>query len=135
MLNDQNKNQINKHRKDVQFKLGDLVCVRKGRLPSKKRSKFLTWLDGPFEILEKVNPDAYKVNFLREHGVSATFNVTNLRPYFDEEHELPSLRVNSFQAKGDNGDQEPMSLMSKEAQKLCQEVKIIQEILHNLHRS
>ena len=37
--------------------------------------------DGPFEILEKINDNAYKVELPGDYGVSATFNVAHLRPY------------------------------------------------------
>jgi len=42
--------------------------------------------DGPFEILERVNDNAYKVNFLDDYGVSATFNVADLSPYLEDDH-------------------------------------------------
>jgi len=41
-------------------------------------------LDGPVEILEKVGPNAHKVDLPDEYGVSATFNVADLSPYFEE---------------------------------------------------
>ena len=34
--------------------------------------------DGPFEILEKIGPNAYKVDLPGDYGVSATFNVADL---------------------------------------------------------
>ena len=49
--------------------------------------------DGPFEILEKVGPNSYKADLPGDDGVSATFNVSDLSPYFDDEP-LPSLRAN-----------------------------------------
>jgi len=60
--------------------------------------------DGPFEILEKVGPNAYKVDLPGEYGVSATFNVANLSPYFEENDEIPSLRSNSNSLGEDDGD-------------------------------
>jgi len=55
-----------------------------------------------------------------EYGVSATFNVANLRPYFDKEDELLSLRTNSFQAGGDDGDQPQGVLLAEEVIKAFQ---------------
>jgi len=80
------------------------IHLRKESFPNKRRSKLLPRSDGPFEVLEKINPNAYKVAFLGEYGVSATFNVADLSPYLDEDDDLPSLRTNSFQAEGDDGD-------------------------------
>jgi len=34
--------------------------------------------DDPFQILERINDNVYKVNILSEYGVSATFNVFDL---------------------------------------------------------
>ena len=60
--------------------------------------------DGPFEILERIGPNAYKVDLPGEYGVSATFNIADLSPYYDEEEELLSLRSNSNQVGENDGD-------------------------------
>jgi len=72
----------------------------KERFPSKRKSKLMWRLDGPLEILEKIGPNAYKVDLPGEYGVSATFIVADLSPYYDENEELPSLRSNSNQTGG-----------------------------------
>jgi len=56
--------------------------------------------DDPFEILEKIHPNAYKVDLSYEYGIFATFDVDDLSPYYDEIDELLSLRSNSNQARG-----------------------------------
>ena len=58
--------------------------------------------DGPFEILERVNDNAYKVNFSGDYGVSTTFNVADLSSYLEDDH-LPNLRANSPQQGEDDG--------------------------------
>ena len=67
--NEHYKDQHNKHYKQASFKPGDLVWVhlRQERFPSKIRSKLMPRDDGPFEVLEKVNENAYKIvrSFLR----------------------------------------------------------------------
>jgi len=92
-FNEHNKIQANKHRRDVQFKPGDLVWIhlRNERFLSKRRSKLLPRSNGPSEVLEKINPSAYKVDLLGEYGVSATFNVADLRLYLDEDDDLRNL--------------------------------------------
>ena len=42
--------------------------------------------DVPFEILETVNDNVYRVNFLGDFGVSATLNLANLSPYLEDDH-------------------------------------------------
>jgi len=39
-----------------------------------------------------------------EYGVSSTFNVAGLRHHFDEDEEIPSLRLNTNQPGEDNAD-------------------------------
>jgi len=96
----------------------------------------MPWSYGPFEILEKIGPNAYKVDLPGEYGVSATFNVADLSPYYDESKEIPSLRSNSHQAGEDDGD--PHTKESKEdeevneVQKVAKEVKGIQTMVGTL---
>jgi len=52
--------------------------------------------DEPLEILERMNDNAYKVNFPGDNGVLATFNVVDLSPYLEDGH-LANLRENSPQ--------------------------------------
>ena len=104
--NEQAKSYANKKRREAHFQPGDLVWIhlRKERFPSKRKSKLMPRSDGPFEILERIGPNAYKVDLPGEYGVSATFNVADLSPYYDEEEEMPSLRSNSNQAGENDGD-------------------------------
>jgi len=80
--------------------------------------------DEPFEVLEKINDNAYKINLLGEYGVSCTFNVADLSPYFEDDH-LENLRSNSLQQGEDDapmedqeGEQVEHPLKSKEVQHL-----------------
>lgn len=54
--------------------------------------------DGPFEILEKIIDNAYKVNLPSEYYVSATFNVSDIS-LFDVGDDS---RSNHFDKRGDN---------------------------------
>jgi hypothetical protein len=58
---------------------------------------------GPFKILGKINDNAYKFELPLEFGVSPTFNISDLRPYFGEEDEMPS-RTTSMQEGEDDDD-------------------------------
>ena len=135
-VNEHNKIQANKKRRDVQFQPGDLVWIhlRKERFPTKRKSKLLPRSDGPFEVLERINPNAYKVDLPGDYGVSATFNVADLSPYYDEEDALPSLRSNSSQPGEDDGDHpkihpkaDQSKTVSKQAQVLRKECEIMMD--------
>jgi hypothetical protein len=43
-----------------------------------RRSKLISRGDGPIQILEIINDNAYKVNLLGEYSVSATFNISEI---------------------------------------------------------
>jgi len=126
--NERTMHHANKHKREIHFQPGDLVWIhlRKERFPSKRKSKLMPRSDGPFEIIEKVGPNAYKVDLPRDYGVSATFNISDLSPYFEEET-LPSLRTNSHLPRENDGDHHDRSRTSpsqlKEDPKKLQEVK------------
>jgi hypothetical protein len=65
------------------FEPGDWVWLhlRKDRFPEKRRSKLLPRGDGPFQIVERINDNAYKLDLPGEYGVSASFNVADLSPF------------------------------------------------------
>ncbi|GJV61999.1 transposon ty3-I gag-pol polyprotein [Tanacetum coccineum] len=97
-------NELLKYKRDkgikhVLFQPGDLVWLhfRKERFPSKCCSKLSPRSDGPFKVLAKVLDNAYKIDLPGNCGVSATFNVADLQPYFDPDELIPSLRPNFFE--------------------------------------
>ena len=93
----------NKGRKHVVFQLGDWVWVhmRKERFPAHRKSKLQPRGDGPFQILERINDNTYKVDLPGEYGVSATFNVSDLT-LFDVGD---NSRLNPFEERGDDAGQ------------------------------
>ena len=85
--NSRYKTQRDKHHKLHTFKEGDLVWIhlRKERFPNKPNDKLSPRADGPFRVTQKINDNAYKIELPGDYGVSATFNVVDLSPYFDDE--------------------------------------------------
>ena len=72
--------QNSKGRKDVEFQVGDWVWLhfRKDRFPNLRKSKLLPRGGGPYEILEKINKNAYVLDLPSEFDGSHTFNVCDL---------------------------------------------------------
>ena len=52
--------------------------MRKERFPDKRKSKLHPRGDGPCQVLERINDNAYKIDLPGEYNVSATFNVSDL---------------------------------------------------------
>ena len=57
------------------------VHFRKERFSTQRKSKLLPRGDGPFQVLERINDNAYKIDLLGKYGISATFNVVDLSPF------------------------------------------------------
>ena len=98
--NEQDANKANRGRQLVRFEPGDwvLVHMRNERFPEQRRSKLMPRRDGPYQVIEKINDNAYKVDLLGEYGVSATFNVFDLSS-FDVGDDS---RLNPFEERGDD---------------------------------
>ena len=99
----------NKGRNKVIFQPGDWMWLhmRKERFLVQRRSKLLPRGDGPFQVLERINDNAYKLDLPDEYNVSATFNVVDLSP-FDAGDDL---RTNPFQ---EDGNDESMATKERE---------------------
>ncbi|XP_057529848.1 uncharacterized protein LOC130808390 [Amaranthus tricolor] len=79
------KKQANKRVRNVKnFEVGDLVWIymRKERFPSQSKNKLMPRAEGPFEIVEKINDNAYKVDLGGQYGVSKLRTIS-----FEEEED------------------------------------------------
>ena len=96
--------------------------LRKECFPSKRKSKLMPRAEGPFEVLERINNNAHKLNLPEDYGVSATFNVADLSPYLEDDT-LENLRVNSLQQGEDDGDQGTSQSKSKGVANVFQKLR------------
>jgi hypothetical protein len=78
------KKRTNKGRKKIVFDQGDLVWVHlcNDRFPNQRKSKLQPRADGPFKVLRKINDNAYEIDLPSSYGVSTSFNITDLSPFF-----------------------------------------------------
>jgi len=73
----------NKGRKQLVLNKGDWfwLHLRKDIFPTKRKSKLSPRGDGPFQVSERINNNAYRLDLPKEYGVSNTFNITDLVPF------------------------------------------------------
>jgi hypothetical protein len=77
------------------------INMRKERFPNQRKSKLQPCGDGPFQVLERINDNTYKIDLPGEYGVSAPFNAADLT-LFDTDFDS---RSNPFKEREDDVDQ------------------------------
>ncbi|GJS62517.1 putative reverse transcriptase domain-containing protein [Tanacetum coccineum] len=119
---DRQKSYSDKRRKPLEFSVGDYVLLKV--LPWKivvrfgKKGKLVPRFVGPFEIIEKVGPMAYRLDLPKElNGVHDTFHVSNLKKCLAD----PILKVPLDEIQVDaklNFVEEPVEILEREFKKL-----------------
>jgi hypothetical protein len=102
--NEQYATKAKKGRRQVIFELSDWIWVHMGkeRFPTRRQSKLHPRGDGPFQVLERINDNAYKLDLPGEYDISATFNVSDLS-LFDVGDDSMS---NPFEEMGNDENQQ-----------------------------
>ncbi|KAL0539379.1 hypothetical protein IC582_023591 [Cucumis melo] len=124
MLTAQNrqKSYVDVRRKDLEFDVGDIVFLKvapmKGILRFEKKGKLSPRFVGPFEILERIGPVAYRLalppSFSTVHDV---FHVSMLRRYVaDPTHvvDFEPLRINENLSY----EEQPVEILAREVKML-----------------
>ncbi|GJT43888.1 hypothetical protein Tco_0952603 [Tanacetum coccineum] len=117
---DRQKSYANKRRKPLEFIVGNYVLLKvspwKGVVCFGKKGKLAPRFVGPFEIIEKVGPVAYRLD-LPENGVHYTFYVSNLKKCLAD----PTLQVPLDEIRVDaklNFMEEPVEILEREFKNL-----------------
>ncbi|GKE59005.1 putative reverse transcriptase domain-containing protein [Tanacetum coccineum] len=108
------------------------VEVGEGGVRYGKKGKLAPRFVGPFEIIEKVGPVAYRLDFLEElNGVHDTFHVSNLKKCLDD----PTLQVPLDEIRVDdtlNFVEEPVEILEREVKKMKRSRIAIVKVRWNL---
>ncbi|KAJ9534842.1 hypothetical protein QJQ45_017275 [Haematococcus lacustris] len=81
---DKQKQQAHKHRRHLEFNVGDKVLLSTATLTLKTPSnsaKLQPRYVGPFKVLTKISPVAYKLDLPTTMRITPTFHISKLRPY------------------------------------------------------
>jgi hypothetical protein len=101
------KPSANKKRGAVEFEEGDFVwaIMTKDKFPVEEYNKLAARKVGPIEIIEKMNPNAYRLKLTNHIKTSDVFNVKHLVPFIEDwSDEDANSRMNSLQPGEDNVD-------------------------------
>ncbi|KAL4296399.1 hypothetical protein GQ457_12G014830 [Hibiscus cannabinus] len=71
--------------------------TRKERFPNHRKTKLDPRGDGPFQVLERINNNSYKIDIPSEYNVSTSFNVSDISPF-----DVSDSWTNPFEEGGDD---------------------------------
>ncbi|GKB73722.1 putative reverse transcriptase domain-containing protein [Tanacetum coccineum] len=121
-VRDRQQSYANVRRKPLEFQDGDRVMLkvspRKGVIRFGKRGKLNPRYSGPFKILKRVGPVAYKLKLPKElSNVHNTFHVSNLKKCLSDESLVIPMKEIRLDDKL-NFMEEPVEIMDREVKQL-----------------
>nr|GEZ28757.1 putative reverse transcriptase domain-containing protein [Tanacetum cinerariifolium] len=125
-------------RRMTEFEVGDKVMLKvspwRGVIHFGKRGKLSPRFIGPFKVIERIGPVAYKLEFPNKlRGIHDTFHVSNLKRYFVNDDVVISLDEVQLDEKL-HFVKEPVEIMDREVKRLKQSRILIVKVHWNSRR-
>ncbi|KAI3751318.1 hypothetical protein L2E82_22385 [Cichorium intybus] len=119
---DRQKSYVDNRRKPLEFQVGDKVLLKvspwKGLVRFRKKGKLSPRYVGPFEIIERIGPVAYKLQLPQElSAIHDTFHVSNLKKCLVDESLVVPLEDIQINEKL-NFVEEPVEILDREVKQL-----------------
>ncbi|GJV58142.1 putative reverse transcriptase domain-containing protein [Tanacetum coccineum] len=135
---DRQRSYANVRRKPLEFQVGDRVMLKvspwKGVIRFRKRGKLNPRYIGPFKILDRVGPVAYKLELPEElSNVHSTFHISNLKKCLSDESLVIPMKELQLKDKL-NFVEEPIEIMDREVKQLKQSRIPIVKVRWNSNR-
>ncbi|GJX86266.1 putative reverse transcriptase domain-containing protein [Tanacetum coccineum] len=129
---DRQRSYANVKQKTLEFQVRDHVMLkgspRKGVTRFRKRGKLNPKYIGPFKILKRVSPLAYKLELPEElSNVHSTFHVSNLKKCLSKESLVIPMKELRLDDKH-NFVEEPIEIMDREVKQLRQSLILIVKV-------
>ncbi|GKF06191.1 hypothetical protein Tco_0036859, partial [Tanacetum coccineum] len=124
--------------KPLEFDMGDMAMLKvspwKGVIQFDKHGKLSPWYVGPFKVIDRISPMAYKLELPDElYGIHNTFHVSNLKKCLADKNLVIPLEEIRLDDKL-HFIEEPVDIMDREVKQLKQSRIPIVKVRWNLWR-
>ena len=109
------KQHADQRRRHLEFEVGDFVwaVLTKDRYPVGEYNKLSAKKIGPVEIVEKINPNAYRLKLRSHVRTTDVFNVKHLIAFTNDSSDESDLRANPVQPGENDVDEIALKFMQK----------------------